>query len=360
MNREEYDVLFVDDDENILKALRRNLHDKYKVSFSSTVEGALELLETNNYSVIFSDMQMPVMNGADFLILVKEKSPDSIRVLLTGETDLNDAIKAVNESDIYKILLKPCSHENICSTIDTALKLYNAHKLEEVLMDKSLKGFVYIILDLLGTISPEIFQRSTDITKIVRSPRTNFTLKNPWAFEVSCLLMYLGSIHLKIYKFVNIYNSDNLQKVILQSANLLSKVPKFEAVHSILVELAELYSKEGPVKDLHSDAKTLKLIVDYHSLINDSQFQAKIRSMYSKEVILQLPHLFGKKAQQKKVTTIKANQLKVGMTTAEDIKTQSGSVIVSKGELVTDLHISTVEIFSEKGFLVNSIKVVEV
>lgn len=359
MSTEKYDVLFVDDDPNILKAINRNLHGKYKVCVSSNIDEAVKLIGKHNFPIVFSDMQMPQMNGADFLIIVKEKSPDSIRILLTGETDVSDAIKAINESDIYKILLKPCSHEKICSTIDTALKLYNAQKIEELLMDKSLKGFVHIMLDLLNVISPEIFKRSIDITKIVRSPRTNFTLLEPWSFEVSCLLMYLGSVHYKIYNFDKIYGTENLEKVIRKSASLLSKVPKFEPVHQILNELADYYSNKVIIQTLDSDSKTLKLLVDYHSLVGDSKLQEKLKAMYSCEIIKTLPSLFGKQAKQKKALEVSVGKLSPGMITTEDVKTTSGSIIISKGETVIDRHISTLKVFVEKGYLLDKIKIQE-
>ena len=74
MSTEKYDVLFVDDDPNILKAINRNLHGKYKVCVSSNIDEAVELIGKHNFPIVFSDMQMPQMNGADFLIIVKEKS----------------------------------------------------------------------------------------------------------------------------------------------------------------------------------------------------------------------------------------------------------------------------------------------
>ena len=360
MNNSEYDVLFVDDDPNILKAIKRNLYGKYNVCVADSVHDAVELLEKNLFPVVFSDMKMPQMSGADFLIMVKEKNPDSVRVLLTGESDLADAIKAINESDIYKILLKPCSPESICTTINSALKLYHANKLEEILMDKSLKGFVLIVLDLLKTISPEVFKRSTDITKIFKSPRTKFELKEPWSFEVTCLLMYLGSIHLRIYNFDQIYGTENMVKVIRKSASLLVQVPKFEAVYNNLNDLADYYSKSTVINKLDSDSKILKLIVDYHSLVKDSNVKQKLRLMYSKEIIAQLPSLFGKKAQEKAARELKAGEIKAGMVTADDILSKSGSIILFKGETITEQHVSTLMIFSEKEYLIEPLKIVEV
>ena len=360
MSKDEYDVLFVDDDPNILKAIKRNLHGRYKVAVAETIDTATEYLDNHHFPVVFSDMKMPSMNGADFLILVKEKNPDSIRVLLTGESNVNDAIKAINESDIYKILMKPCTPENLCSTIDSALKLYHAHALEAMIMDKSLIGFVYIILDLLKIISPEIFKRSIDITKIVRSPKTNFQVSDSWSFEVACLLMYLGSIHYRLYKFESIYGSENMVKVIRKSASLLSKIPKFEPVYQILNDLSEFYHKQTTIEALDSDSKVLKFLVDYHSMINDSKRNEKLRHMYSVDVIAQVPFLFGKKAPETKFRSISVQEVHTGMKTAEDVTTKSGSILIFKDEIITDKHISTLMIFSTKEYLNEPFKVMDI
>ena len=355
----QYDVLFVDDDANILKAIKRNLHGKYKIAVAESINEATKLLDSYQFPVVFSDMKMPAMNGADFLILVKEKNPDSIRVLLTGESDLSDAIKAINESDIYKILMKPCSPENLCSTIDSALKLYHAHALEEMIMDKSLKGFVYIILDLLNIISPEIFKRSIDITKIARSPKTNFKLNDSWSFEVACLLMYLGSIQYRLYKFEAIYGSENMVKVIRKSASLLSKIPKFEPVYQILNDLSDFYHKNTVIEQLDSDSKILKFLVDYHSMIHDSKRNKKLRHLYSLDVISQIPYFFGKIPAEAKLRSISVNEVNTGMKTVQDVTTKSGSILIFKDEIITEKHISTLMIFSSKEYLNEPFKVLE-
>ena len=89
----EYDVLFVDDDENILNAFKRNLNGKFKVCITSDVSEAIGHLKNHKFPIIVSDMKMPKLNGADFLNIVQSHCPDSIRIILSGESTRDDIIR---------------------------------------------------------------------------------------------------------------------------------------------------------------------------------------------------------------------------------------------------------------------------
>lgn len=351
MNQENFDVLFVDDDINILKAMKRNFHEQFSIATASTIDEALNLLNDHQFPIVISDMKMPEMNGADLLIYVKQKSPDTIRVLLTGESGLPEAIKAINESDIYKFLTKPCPPEALRKTIESAITLYHAKYIERNILDKTVKSFVYILLEIINQISPEIFKKSLYIAKIIKSSKTKFNVKDRWSTEIASLLMFVGTIHLKIYNFSSIYGTQTLVDIINKSAQLTGKVQKFENVQKILTLLARHYQTGIPIKALDSDDKILKFVIDYCVLIKDSQFQKKISRMYSDEILHSIPTLFGIEKKPQTEVSLRADELKSGMIAAEKIVTGSGSVIMEKGEELTETHVSTLQIFTSKSIL---------
>ena len=358
MTEHKYDVLFLDDDPNILRAIRRNLRGKFEICISETVEDALSKVDEMEFPVIVSDMKMPGMNGADFLIKVKEKQPDAIRILLTGESGLEEAIKAINESDIYKFLTKPCPTEKLISTLDSALRLYRSAHIEELIMDKSVKGFVYIISDLMNIISPEIFKKSRDVSRIAKSSQTNFPINDKWSFEVASLVMYLGSIHYKIYAYDKFYGTKAMVEILNKSATLVFKIPKFEEVHNILFDLANFYKDKVVIDQLDCDSKVLKLIIDYYHMVSHKNFKPQFLSMYSKEVVLKIPEMLGKKAQAVE-KSVSADQLKINMSAAENIVTISGSILVNKGEKITQENLDVLKLFSSKQVLIEPFKVRE-
>ena len=101
-------VLFVDDESQILTALKRGLLDEpYKKLFATSGEKALEILTKEEVHVIVTDMRMPEMNGLELLKIVKVEHPDVIRMVLSGYTQITTLLTAINQGEIYKYITKP-------------------------------------------------------------------------------------------------------------------------------------------------------------------------------------------------------------------------------------------------------------
>lgn len=132
-------ILFVDDEANVLKTLRRLFHNEpYVAYFASSGAEGLEILQQNAVDLIISDMRMPEMNGAEFLTQVVMQWPETIRILLTGYADLQSTIDAVNKGRIYNYCNKPWNDEELKLLVRNALE--QKHLREE--RDR-LSGIVY-------------------------------------------------------------------------------------------------------------------------------------------------------------------------------------------------------------------------
>jgi response regulator RpfG family c-di-GMP phosphodiesterase len=120
-------VLFVDDEENILKALARLLMDEdFDIETATSGENALEKLKTlENVGLIVSDQRMPGMNGAEFLGRSQESAPDAVRILLTGYSDINATIDAINRGGASRYLSKPWNDDELVQAIRDAVKQYS-------------------------------------------------------------------------------------------------------------------------------------------------------------------------------------------------------------------------------------------
>ena len=120
-----FSILCVDDEPNILSALRRMfMLAGFVVEEAQSGAQALQKLEQKEFHLVLSDMQMPEMNGTDFLIQVRKRWPKVMRLLLTGAADLKAAISAINEGEIYRYLTKPWNDEEVVSTVKAALENY--------------------------------------------------------------------------------------------------------------------------------------------------------------------------------------------------------------------------------------------
>lgn len=131
-------ILCVDDEKNVLKALRRLfMDDDYDVNIAESGEKGLEIMETeSDTQVVISDYRMPGMNGVDFLKQVRERWPDTIRIVLSGYADTASVVAAINEGHIYKFVPKPWDDEELRSTISSAIETYSLQKANRVLASK--------------------------------------------------------------------------------------------------------------------------------------------------------------------------------------------------------------------------------
>lgn len=119
-------VLFVDDEESILKSLNRLFMDEeFAVLTASSGEKGLEALkETGGVGVIVSDQRMPGMNGVDFLGRSREIAPDALRIVLTGYADITATMEAINKGGAFRYITKPWNDEDLLQTIRDAVRHY--------------------------------------------------------------------------------------------------------------------------------------------------------------------------------------------------------------------------------------------
>lgn len=122
----QYEVLFVDDEEYILNSLRRGLEDEeYVCRFALGGKRAIEIMENHKIAVIISDMRMPGMDGLELLKIVKERWPKTVRIVLSGYTQLQQILVTINQADIFSFITKPCSLEDeMMNVIKRALDYY--------------------------------------------------------------------------------------------------------------------------------------------------------------------------------------------------------------------------------------------
>ena len=119
----QHTVMIVDDDLTIRNILRDALsNEPYRILNAGSAEEAIPILDREHVDVVISDEKMPGMSGSEFLSIVRERYPDTIRIILTGHASLESAIRAINQSEIYRFFTKPCNIFDLVITIHQALK----------------------------------------------------------------------------------------------------------------------------------------------------------------------------------------------------------------------------------------------
>ncbi len=141
-------ILIVDDEENILSALKRLFRNEdYEILTAQSGEEALSTLEQQPVDLIISDLKMPNMNGIEFLAKAKEMNPGALRIMLTGHADLKSVIQAIDRGEVYRFLLKPWNNDELKMTIRQALDFYYVQKDNQALV-KTVKKQNQMLKDL--------------------------------------------------------------------------------------------------------------------------------------------------------------------------------------------------------------------
>ncbi|MEM9923887.1 MAG: response regulator [Cyanobacteria bacterium P01_D01_bin.50] len=141
-------ILVVDDEPDNLDLLYRTFYREYKVLRATSGPAALELLaKEGDVSVIISDQRMPMMSGTEFLSLTATQYPDIIRIILTGYTDVEDLVEAINAGKVFKYVTKPWEAEELKAVVRQALDTHNVlrartHELTRTLRQESLLNTV--------------------------------------------------------------------------------------------------------------------------------------------------------------------------------------------------------------------------
>lgn len=142
-------VLYLDDEENNLRSFRAAFRRYYTIFTAHTSEEAFRIVKEESPHVIFSDQRMPVTTGVEFFNALRQVFPDPIRILITGFTDVNAIIDAINKGHVYRYITKPWSDAEIRVATENAYDLFQTrvdldHKVKELeKVNHELNRFIY-------------------------------------------------------------------------------------------------------------------------------------------------------------------------------------------------------------------------
>jgi len=164
-------VLLVDDEPHVTEALKRVLREEaYDIRTASSARTALQILAREAVDVVVSDERMPGMSGSEFLATVRRSYPNTVRILLTGHANLEAAVRAINEGEIYRFLTKPCKEADLTRAIEHALR---RKEQEQVQILGALVRVGQEMISVLGT--PVLLDRLCQLTTEVLDCDCSYT-----------------------------------------------------------------------------------------------------------------------------------------------------------------------------------------
>jgi len=159
----EFSLLLVDDEQNILKALKRLLINlDCRILTAPSGEEGLGVLERNDIQLVISDFRMPGMDGVEFLSEVKEKYPDTVRIVISGYADAGTMMEAINKGQVYKFIPKPWDDQNLLTTIKDSMERYRLQK-ENTELYAELSRKYEQLQELTKSLEDKVVERTRDL-----------------------------------------------------------------------------------------------------------------------------------------------------------------------------------------------------
>lgn len=338
-------ILFVDDEKFVLETFKRNLRRHFEIETADGPMSALKLLESSGpVAVAVTDLKMPNMNGVELLRVIRERWPDTVRIMLTGHADIDTAISAVNKGAIFRFLTKPCAPDALVTAITDGLRQYRLVMAERQLLHGTLRGCIQVLSELLAQVSPGAFGRAEKAKSLVADMVQVIGLEGAWKFELAAMLSLVGCISLPRdvieRKLSGQELSEEQKRVFLMhptiAGNLLRKIPRLEEV----VEMVA--GQETPLSSNPcTGARMLKVALDFTDLGNaglsvDEALQRMRESagVYDGRVVSALAEVMDRR-KTSEILSLGVHDLREGMLLMEPILSEKGAILMDKGQTVT-------------------------
>jgi len=375
-------IILVDDEENILAAYSRILRKTFEVEIALGGTIALEMLETDDsVAVVVSDMRMPGMDGVEFLSQVKNRWPDVVRIMLTGNADQETAMKAVNRGAIFRFLTKPCDPENLTLVLDAALKQHRLVTAEKALLERTLRGAIGMLVELLGVMDPVCFGRARTISDLAEHTARHLGIEDRWVLGTAAVLSQIGILTLppevveKIRSgaFLNSEEREMANQIPETGAALIRHVPRMEEVAKTIYYLNKNFNGSGfPADDVKGEnipilSRVLRAANDYVTQKSGQRdSQAILRDMESRTawydfaVIKALRLTLGEvnvHESEPEIASLLLRELRMGMTLLEGASTYEGLLVLPAGTVLGLAHLHILRNFWRLGQLKEPLQV---
>ncbi|WP_096892651.1 HD domain-containing phosphohydrolase [Candidatus Scalindua japonica] len=352
-------ILFVDDDSNILAAHKRQFHKKFNViTVDSAAKGIDEVKKQGPVAVVVSDYRMPEMDGVQFLSTVKQIAPDTVRVLLTGQADMQTSIDAINEGNIFRFLSKPCSNDILTKALNAAIEQYRLITAERELLDKTLRGSIKVVSEILSMVNPVAFSCSSRINNLTKKLAERLNVENMWEVELAVMLSQIGCVTIPGETLERKYQGEDLSieenQMFFDHPNigksLLANIPRLGGIADAIAYQEKRFNGGGvPIDDRKGEdipliSRILKVVLDFDLRVargeTKPQAIAQMRShmqWYDPDIFRELESEVIKKEECYVKQEIMLKELMPGMVLAEDVKTEKGMLLIQKGYEITHI-----------------------
>ena len=370
-------ILFVDDDVNLLTAMRRSLRRQFNlVTAESGVKGLAALDNDGPFSVVVSDMRMPGMDGVAFLQEAESRHPQVVRIMLTGNSDQETAMSAINQGRVFRFATKPCNSKTLSAIIVQAQRQYELITAEKTLLEQTLAGSVKVLTDVLALSRPELFGQAVVMKAWAEELGVCLNAPRLWEVGLAAMLSAIGQesipaeIQRKIAKGAELSpeECELADRAPEFARDIITNIPRLGNVAEMVYLQDKAFDGAGfphtdkrsgmdlpigarilfAVKQLITITKGFEPTGQDLDILKESGHAVDPAIM---KIFEQRPATFKgivRKAGEEITKRVKASWLRIGDLLEEDLKTTDGRLVLKAGSEVTETQVTRLQSFARK------------
>ena len=368
------EVLFVDDEPEILAALQLCLRKELKIETAIGGAQALSRLHGRSpFAVVVADMQMPGMNGVEFLMELEKVAPDTVRIMLTGNADQKTAGDAVNKGHIFRFLNKPCPSEELISALRAGLQQYRLVTAERDVLERTLNGSARMLSDILAMHDAHSFGKAQQLREYMRRVADRLQLKQTWDLELAAMLSQIGCVTIpqalleraRLGRALSGPELDLMARAPQIGHDLLSNIPRLESVASAVLYQNKNFDGSGfPCNkiagaDIPIGGRILRVLQDLMALEPEKASKAKVLASmakfpgrYDPRVLEAVAALFDVSFEPAppgtpQVRSVTIKELRVGWVLASEARNRDGMLLIPAGTQISPLLLEKLRNFAQ-------------
>ncbi len=368
-------ILCVDDERSVLKALQRNLRKEFDITLAAGGKAALDAIADHGpFAVVLTDLRMPDIDGLELLKQVRDHDQHIVRMMLTGNNDLNTAIDAVNEGNVFRFLTKPCRVEILRQALQDALRQHQLLTAERELLERTVAGSVRLMSEVLQLVDAPGVGQNPAKRQVVRrlAKAVGHPERNAWELDLALMLHGIGRLTVPAQLFerhergvvLDAREAEMIREVPICGGRLVANVPHLERVARIITYSGKNYDGGGKPADdvagaeLPLAARILRVVNDLFLL--ESRGYAPLHAIaemerrqghYDPELLAALRRecdaavaSAGQAAVE--VEEVDVKQLRVGHVLLQDVVTEDNRTLLRAETAITEVLLERIRHFA--------------
>jgi FixJ family two-component response regulator len=346
-------VLFVDDQAEVLDDLRVIVAEVCQPYTALNAEEGLKVFESDGpFTVVASDQNLPGINGSEFLGMVSRRDPFCSTMLMTGHADYHDAMRAVNNGHVFRLLDKPYAEQDLLDAIQAGTRQRELIESEQVLLQETLVGAVNALSETLATVKPLFFGRAQRVKRLAGEIARYLNFPHVWQVETAAVFSQMASITLPEEEAENVFLRKRLRPQIVELVkkfpqvidHLLGNIPRLDEVRDIIDCLMgnPLPYENKAKEEVYRAYRIIDAALEHDYLETEGHDSEVIvgtlrggEKDFDKDVIEAMSQLLHKSKTRYLVNEVSFDDLLVGMRLAEDLSLETAMLVAPKGTDIT-------------------------